>query len=95
MHAGRALAAHDGWHDAPWLLSRDIVHYNPIRRDLALLATWGTDSPRRRPDWSADLRATGRVKDEAWIGEQMYHYRETSHLVGAVGRQEPGPAAGV
>ena len=68
---------YDGWHDYPWLLARDIVHYNPIRRELALLATWQTDHRGADRTLSADLRATGRVQTEAWIGEQMYYFRET------------------
>ena len=68
---------YDGWQDSPWLLSRDIVHYNPIRRELALLATWATDHRGADRTLAADLRATGRVQSEAWIREQMYYYRET------------------
>ena len=82
---------HGGWHDRPWLLARDIVHYNPIRRDLALLATWGTSHLGADRDWSADLRATGRVQAEAWIGEQMYYYQETSTSWARWGGKNPGP----
>lgn len=52
----------------------DIVHKNPIRRDLALTGRWsgGWGADGR---WGAEVRATGRVRAEAWIGEPMYHYR--------------------
>jgi hypothetical protein len=67
---------YDGWHDYPSLLVRDINHQNPIRRELALLATWETTHQGADRTWAADLRATGKVRNEAWIGEQMYHYQE-------------------
>jgi hypothetical protein len=80
---------YDGWHDHPWLLSRDIVHYNPIRRDLALQATWATDHFGADRTWAADLR--GHVKTEAWIGEPMYYYQETSDSWSKWGGRNPGP----
>ena len=88
---------YDGWHDWPWLLARDIVHQNPIRRDLALLATWGTGHQGADRDWSAALRATGKVKDEAWIPEQMYYYRENpgSWSKGACAARTPMPACDI
>lgn len=54
-----------------------IAHKNPIRRDLALLGTWsggfGADG-----DWGRQVRDTGRVQAEAWIGEPIYEYRWVS-----------------
>lgn len=51
----------------------DIVHKNPLRRELALLGRWeggwGADSV-----WGAQVRASGRVRAEVFIGEPMYHY---------------------
>ena len=82
---------HDGWHDSPSLLSRDIVHYNPIRRDLALLATWQADHFGADRTWAAELRATGKVETEAWIPGQMYYYRETSNSWSRWGGRNPGP----
>ena len=41
--AGRALAAARRLARLALAPARDIVHYNPIRRDLALLATWQAD----------------------------------------------------
>jgi hypothetical protein len=82
---------YQGWEDSLWLLSRDIVHHNPIRRDLALLATWATDHQGADRTWAADLRATGRVRNEEWIGEQMYYYQETSDSWSRWGGVRPGP----
>jgi hypothetical protein len=70
---------HGGFREAPDALYRDIVHHNPIRRDLALLATWRTDHHTADQTWSKDLRETGRVQTEVWIPEQMYYYQETSN----------------
>lgn len=66
------------WAQSDGLLMRDIVHHNPIRRELALLATWAADHQSADVTWAADLRATGRVCTEEWIPEQMYHYRQSS-----------------
>jgi hypothetical protein len=82
---------YDGWHDYPGILVRDIVHYNPVRRDLALLATWGTSHLGADRDWAADLRATGKVRTEAWIRDQMYWYQETSASWSHWGGRNPGP----
>lgn len=68
---------HGTWADDPYCLYRDIVHHNPIRRDLALLATWRTDTQEADRCWAADLRATGLVKAEEWIPEPVYWYQET------------------
>jgi hypothetical protein len=52
-------------------------HYNPVRREIALLATWEPvqDSDRH---WAAALLASGRLRAEAFIDEEMYYYRETA-----------------
>lgn len=67
-----------GWINTPSKLLRDIVHQNPIRRELALLATWRTDHHTADNTWANDLRATGKVIQETWIPEPMYYYQETS-----------------
>jgi hypothetical protein len=68
---------HGTWVNTPDALYRDIVHHNPVRRDLALLAAWRTDTQEADRHWAADLRATGLVKTEAWIDEPVYWYQET------------------
>jgi len=73
------------------VLVRDIVHHNPIRRELALLARWRTDHQNGDEFWAADLRATGRVRTEAWIPEPMYYYQETSQSWTRVREGVPGP----
>jgi hypothetical protein len=56
---------------------RPVGHYNPVRREAALAATW---QPVQDADryWSADLRASGRLRTEVFIDEEMYYYRETA-----------------
>jgi hypothetical protein len=50
-----------GWVNNPDALYRDIVHFNPIRRDLAIQGEWeGGDGADRR--WADQLRALGCVK---------------------------------
>ena len=82
---------HTGWHDSAAVLARDIVHHNPIRRDLALQATWATDHQGADRTWAADLRATGKVQDEVYLPEQMYYYQETSVSWSRWGGRNPGP----
>ena len=64
------------WSDQGGKLTRPIGHYNPVRRELALLAKWRPVQDADR-HWAATLAASGRVRDEAFIDEEMYHYRET------------------
>lgn len=82
---------HGGWSESDGLLRRDIVHHNPIRRELALLATWRTDTQEADRYWSADLRATGLVKTEAWIPDPVYYYQETSDSWSRWGGRMPEP----
>lgn len=65
-----------GWHDHGHQLERDITQFNPVRRDLALLGRWegGWEAERR---WANEVRATGCVKDEVFIDEELYWYQET------------------
>ena len=66
------------WNDSP--MTRDIVHQNPMRRELSLLARWGTwKTAGEDADWAAAIRATGRVRTEAWIDQPMYWYRRVSN----------------
>jgi hypothetical protein len=66
-----------GWVNNPEALYRDIVHFNPIRRDLAVQGKWeGGDGADRR--WADQLRAIGCVKSEAYIDREMHHYRHRS-----------------
>lgn len=69
---------HGTWENRPDILLRDIAPHNPMRRDLALLATWRTDHHSADRTWAEDLRATGKIRDEAWIPEPMYYYQATS-----------------
>ena len=84
-----------GWFSTPDMLARDIVHHNPIRRELALLATWATDHQSADVTWADDLRATGRVRSEVWIPEPIYHYRQSDATwsAGAIDALAPLPAA--
>jgi hypothetical protein len=68
---------YDKWDNDGPVLTRGIGTCNPIRRELALLATW---KPLQDGDrgWSAALHATGQVRTEAFIDEEMYYYQETS-----------------
>lgn len=67
-----------GWVDSPDALYRDIVHFNPIRRDLAVRGVWeGGDGADRR--WANQLREQGCVKTEVFIDREMHHYRNRSH----------------
>lgn len=65
------------WAASPDILMRDIVHHNPIRRELARLTSWATDHQEADVTWAAALRATGEVRTEVWIPGEMYHYRQS------------------
>ena len=70
---------HGRWENTPRMLYRDIVHHNPIKRELALLVTWATDHQSADATWGKDLRETGQVQTEVWIPEQMYYYQEKTN----------------
>ena len=67
--------AYSGWDDSGSELKRDITQFNPVRRELALLGTWegGWQAERR---WGDQLRASGKVKTETFIDQEMYYYQE-------------------
>lgn len=76
----------DGWIDAPDALYRDIVHFNPIRRDLAMQSHWeGGDGADRR--WAERLREKECVKSEVFIDREMHHYRHRRRDTFTVPRQ--------
>lgn len=71
---------YDGWHNWPERYVRDIVHLNPIRREIALLGRFYTGhgedlSTSEDGRWADLVRASGRVRTEAWISETMYSYQ--------------------
>jgi hypothetical protein len=69
---------YDGWVNNPEALYRDIVHFNPIRRDLALQGRWeGGDGADRR--WADQLRAIACVKNEVYVDRELHHYRNRTH----------------
>jgi hypothetical protein len=78
--------SHGNWWNTAEMLYRDIGIHNPIRRELALLATWAQDHQDADVTWARDLRATGKVKTEVWIPEEMYYYQETTSAAEHAGR---------
>jgi hypothetical protein len=67
---------HPGWVNNPEALYRDIVHFNPILRLLALQGRWqgGGGADRR---WADELRIAGNVQREVYIPRELMHYRKT------------------
>jgi hypothetical protein len=78
--------SHGNWWNTAEMLYRDIGIHNPIRRELALLATWAQDHQDADVTWARNLRATGKVKTEVWIPEEMYYYQETTSAAEHAGR---------
>jgi hypothetical protein len=65
---------HPGWHNGSDALYRDIVHFNPILRLLAIQGRWqGGEGADRR--WADELRANGCVQTEVYIERELLHYR--------------------
>ena len=63
-----------GWVDNPEALYRDIVHFNPIRRDLAVQSRWAGGCGADR-HWADGLRELGVVQSEVYIDRELHHYR--------------------
>ena len=62
------------WHDQAGIY-RDISHLNPLRRRLALLGRYEGADYSEDSRWAAQVRASGQVRTQAWIGESLYWYR--------------------
>jgi glycosyltransferase involved in cell wall biosynthesis len=65
---------HSGWVNNPEALYRDINHFNPIRRDLAVQGRWEGGCGADR-NWADQLRGLGCVKTEVYIDRELLHYR--------------------
>jgi hypothetical protein len=62
-----------GWYDTILEVGRDLMYYNPVRREHAQLVRFrGTACDR---EWADDLRATGAVQAEVFIDAEMLYYR--------------------
>jgi hypothetical protein len=55
-------------------LYRDIVHFNPIRRELAKQSAW-TGGNAADGRWADGLRGLGIVRTQVFIDREMYLYR--------------------
>jgi Glycosyl transferase family 2 len=78
---------YDGWHDYPGKLVRDIVHFNPIKREIALLGRWdvpGWDGWGADRSWSDQVRQkwlgpeSTEVPMQAYVPECMYFKQDSS-----------------
>jgi hypothetical protein len=69
---------YDGWHNSPDVLHRDIVHFNPIRRDIAVQARWAGGCGADR-EWADALRRIGCVKTEVFVDRELHHYRHEGY----------------
>ena len=65
-----------GWFENGGNLYRDLMYYNPIRRELADMVRFR--GPYCDVEWADDLRATGCVKTEVFIDEELHYYRRDS-----------------
>lgn len=63
------------WIDSGQMIMRDIVHQNPIRRELALQSPWNAEVLEEDRKWAGRLREQQLVRTEVWIDEPMYYYQ--------------------
>ena len=61
------------WLDTPERLERDLMYYNPIRRELANEVKFRGEFCD--VEWAEDLRRLGIVKSEVFIDDEMLYYR--------------------
>lgn len=76
IHSLQYPGWHGGWGDNGNGLTRDIVHFNPIRRELAVQGRWegGAAADVR---WADQLRNLGCVRTEIFIDRELHFYRPT------------------
>ena len=79
-----------GWFTQAGVIYRDLMHYNPIRWELAMQVRFRGDPYLADRVWAADLRALGCVKTQVYIHAPMYYYRHSSRD-DFVTRREPMP----
>jgi hypothetical protein len=62
-----------GWSDGAAELRRDIMYFNPVRRELAQRARFR--GPYCDAEWAEDLRALGCIQTEVFIDAEMLYYQ--------------------
>lgn len=62
-----------GWYEGTSGYYRDLMYYNPIRRELAEQVRFRGDFCDM--EWADDLRALGIVKNEVFIEDEMLYYQ--------------------
>lgn len=69
-----SLSQH-GWENNPELITRDITHFNPIRRELIPL--WPSHVPVVVADrtWATEVRESGKVQSEVFVDDELHYYR--------------------
>lgn len=68
-----------GWFSTGTGIYRDLMHYNPIRRDLALMVRFSHEDPYLADRiWANDLRNLGCVKSEVFIDREMHYYQHSN-----------------
>lgn len=68
---------HPGWQNWPHILVRDIVQFNPIRREIAKRGILVKSNFWDRV-WADSVRAAGLCRTEVWIDKPMHYYRTSS-----------------
>lgn len=78
-----------GWRDEGYNgLYRDINHFNPIKREIALQGLWeGGDGADAR--WAEQIRAKALIKEEIFIDRELHHYRFSPHETFTVSSLRP------
>jgi hypothetical protein len=62
-----------GWADTPQGYYRDLMYYNPVRRELAQQVRFRGDFCD--VEWADDLRVLGCVKSEIFVDAEMLYYQ--------------------
>jgi len=62
---------HRGWYDDNEGFFRQVVHKNPVRRELALKARYDQGWPE---DYTWSIAVSPHAKTEHYIDREMYHY---------------------
>lgn len=67
---------HDGWHNEPEAIYRDLCHFNPIRRSLSMRVRFagGNDADR---NWASDLRELRCVRSQVFIPMELLFYQHS------------------
>jgi hypothetical protein len=79
---------HPRWENGADMLRRSVMHFNPIRREIALAGNWSGEHYGAEKRWGDGVIASGLCRNEIWLEPPpAYLYRNSDADTFKTGRQ--------